>query len=606
MRQRFSRRIRRFGRVRRGMANAKLAYRLGALILAVVVFLLLFTGVPLDAPLIDAALFVCSALFVLILAARYLWRHQRFRSELSEAFRMEELVGGLNSRLISALDFLELRRKSPLTKVVIEAAGRDLEQVPFEAKLDRAGRRDARRRFLGMLLLTALLGLTPWFGFGRLAARAGAAWFEVYERLFPTEWELVPGAGRYVHLLGDTVEVTLRFTRHGFDEVVAVRDDPNKPAAGETRTPLAVAPDGTARIVLPGDVQCVRRVAFEFGRRARRTDPVEIVFTTRPLIENMQIEIIPPIYTRQPPRNLAGIQTRIAGLPGTRVSLGLTFSKSLAAAAIRFAGDDRDTPLDVVGRFASIQFVITESRRAGIQITDIHGFGLRQPHTIDIGALVDGPPRLAVPGFLGVEMPFKADAARTLGFGVRAWDDYGVARTVLKWRRSTLDNRETILAQGEIERPSVPPLPLVIAEFMNIFSEQELEPGAVMTFHVEVADNREPDPQIVSSPTYWFFVHQDDLGGGRMGMDGSGLMFSSLAVVRGRERLIRHRRSTEVPPPQDIRSVSKWVSDFDAEVTTQSRAPTVRGDFGAQIENYFKILSTAVFKEDEDGRGSGE
>ena len=599
LRQHFKERIGRFGRVRRGLANAALAYRSGVVMLGIVVVLLLFAGVPLNAPLLDAAVLAVAAGLLLTLVCRALWRRQRFKSDLSEAFRMEELAGGLNSRLISALDFLDRRHESPLTAAVIDAAGRDLDEVPFEAKLGRGAHGRARRRFLGVLAVMLILGMTPWFGFGRLAARAGAAWFEVCERLFPTEWELVPGPGRHVHLLGETVEVVLRFTRNGFDEVTVIQDDPDTPETGKVRAVLSVAEDGTASTVLHGDAQRVRRVVFEFGRRATRTEPVEIVFTTRPVIENMQIEIIPPIYTRQPPRDLVGIQTRIAGLPGTRVSLGLTFSKILTSAMVRFEGDDQEVALDVVGRFAGLQFVIAESRRARIQIEDVHGFGLLQPHILDIDLLADEPPRLAAPGFLKPEMPFKAGAARGLGFGVRAWDDYGVARTVLKWERSTLENRNTITAKGEVERLNVPPLPIVVAEFLNAFSEQELVPGDVISFHIEVADNREPEAQTVSSPRFWLFVHQDDLGGGMLGMDGD-LMFASWASRAARERLKRHRESTEVPPPQDIRGVSKWVSDFDADVTSDSRPPTVRGDFGASVERYFRVLSTAVFKEEDE------
>jgi hypothetical protein len=337
---------------------------------------------------------------------------------------------------------------------------------------------------------------------------------------------------------------------------------------------------------------------FEFGRRATRTRPVEIVFTTRPAIENMQIELIPPLYTRQPPRDLGGVQTRIAGLPGTRVSLGLTFSKNLKRATLRFDGDSQDIPLDVVGRFAAIQFVIADSRRARIQIEDVHDFKLPQPHTLDIDALVDEPPRLSVPGFSKDEMPIKADELRAFGVVARAWDDYGVSRTVLKWQQSTLDNRSAVTARGEIERPSVPPQPATVASFAGLFAEREAHPGDVITFHVEVTDNREPAAQTVLSPAFSFFVYQDDLRGGILGMDGE-LMFGSGWTAEGRGRFARHRESTEVPPPQDIRGVSKLVSDFDADVTSHARPQSVQGDFGSRVEDYFKIMSTAVFSEDD-------
>ncbi len=594
--RRYQRRVRAFSRIRRGIGNAMLAYRSGAVIAATVAFLLVYTGLPLQAPLVDAALFALAGSVLLAVAGHYGWRRLRVENDLSEAFRMEALVGGLNSRLISAIDFLERESKGPLISTVIAMAGRDFDTIPFEARLARTGRARARRRFLAVLALMLFVGATPWCGYGKLAARASMAWQEVRERLFPTEWELLPGAGQHIHLLGESVEVQLRFIRNGFDRVVVIQDQPGNPDARETRETRAVAADESVRVVLRGDRQCVRRVRFEFGRRATRTEPVEIVFTTRPVIENMQIELVPPLYTRQPPRELVGVQTRVAGLPGTRVSLGLTFSKNITRATIRFGVGEPDIPLDVVGRFAAIQFVINENRRARIQIVDIHGFSLPQPHTLDIDLLVDEPPRLAVPDFLKAEMPVKADAMRAFGFGVRAWDDFGVAQTVLKWRKATLENRNAIIAQGEVERLNVPPLGVVVAEFLNAFSEQEVQPGDVFTFHVEVADNREPDAQRVVSPTFGFFVYQDDLGGALSVAEG-GLMGLSFGQ-QGRERLKRHKDSTEVPPPQDIRRVSKLVSDFEADVTSDARPQTVLGDFGPSVDSYFKIMGTAVLAEE--------
>ena len=597
-REQFRRRIGRFSRARRGLANAALAYRLGAAALGMLALLLALPAARTDAPLLDAAALAAAALLLPALAGICLWRWQRFGGDMSEAFRMEALAGGLNSRLISALDFLERGRKSPLTAAVIAAAGRDLDGVRFEDKLDRAASARARRRFLGILALTLILGATPWFGFARLRARAGEAWAAVREMVFRTEWQVAPAPGRYTRQIGETAEITLRFTRHPPQRASAIEDDPDHLQAGARRTTLPVAADGTVRVRLRGDAECVRRVVFEFGRRPVRTEPVAIVFPTSPVIENMQIELVPPAYTRQPPRELNGVQTRIAGLPGTRVSLGLTFSKRLAGAAIRFDDGGEDIPLEIAGRFATIQFVIADGRRARLQVRDVDGFGLAQPHVLDIDVLTDEPPHVSVPGFLKAEMPIKSDALRAFGFGVRAWDDYGVARTVLKWQQATLDDRDAVQAQGEIERVNLPPLAAVVPEFPNIFAETKTKPGDFISFRVEVTDNRDPKPQTVSSPTFSFFIHQDDLGGGAMGQDGD-LMGLSWWTAKGRQRLERHRTATEVPAPADLRSVSQWVSDYESNVTSGSRPPTVRGDFGSSVERYFKILSSAVFKEDD-------
>jgi hypothetical protein len=598
-RRRYVRRIRAFSRMRRRFVNGALAYRCGTAMLGMVAALLAAPAVWADAPLLDAGLLAAAMLAFAALAAGYLLRRARFRGDLSEAFRMEALVGNLNSRLISALDFLENGNDTPLTAFVIEAAGRDLEAVPFEDRLDRASWQRSRRYFLGALALVLLLGSTPWFGFRQLWARAGEAWGAAREIVFRAEWQITPAPGRHIRRIGETSEVILQFTRNPPERVTAVQDEPDKRAAGETRATLPVAADGTVRVRLRSDAECVRRVVYEFGRRTVRTRPVEVVFTTAPVLEDMQIDTVPPVYTRQPPRELIGVQTRIAGLPGTRVSLGLTFSKSLAAASIRFDPDPEEIPLDVVGRFATIQLVISDGRRARIQVRDVHGFALAQPCLLDIDVLTDEPPHIVAPGFLKADMPIKAEALRTFRFGVRAWDDFGVARTVLKWRQSTLDDRDAVRAQGEVERVNAPPLATVIPEFLNVFADIRAQPGDFISFRIEATDNRDPNPQTAATPTFSFFVHQDDLDGGAMGQN-EDLMSGSFWGSRVRQRLERHRTATEVPQPTDLRSVSQWASDYEANVTSGSRAPTVRGDFGSSVERYFKILSTAVFKEKDE------
>ena len=60
--RRYQRRVRAFSRIRRGIGNAMLAYRSGAVIAATVAFLLVYTGLPLQAPLVDAALFALALL----------------------------------------------------------------------------------------------------------------------------------------------------------------------------------------------------------------------------------------------------------------------------------------------------------------------------------------------------------------------------------------------------------------------------------------------------------------------------------------------------------------------------------------------------------------
>ena len=172
-RKQIDERLSRFGRVRRAVKNGALAYGTGVLALGVGIGALIllrgwtWSSSPFVNAGIDAIPTAAAALLLVWLLARLLRRWEWRRKTLSEAFRAEELEGDLNSRLVSAVDFLVRPVSTPLTDAVIEKAIQDLER-PFEKRLDRSARNRARWQFAGALVVFVLLGLTPWFGFARV------------------------------------------------------------------------------------------------------------------------------------------------------------------------------------------------------------------------------------------------------------------------------------------------------------------------------------------------------------------------------------------------------------------------------------------------------
>src|SRR5262249_41560187 len=148
--QSFLTRIARFSRVRRGLLNATLAYRLGwfALVAGVAALLLLSGWLP--NAMVNLALFALLASFLIALVVVAVIRWARFRSYLDEAFHLEQLAGNLNSRIISAWDFLASSFTTPLTRAVVARAHADL-QHHHEAHLDRSERNRQRKHFLAWL-----------------------------------------------------------------------------------------------------------------------------------------------------------------------------------------------------------------------------------------------------------------------------------------------------------------------------------------------------------------------------------------------------------------------------------------------------------------------
>lgn len=585
--QTFQTRIRRFSRARRGVLNAVTGYLLGWRALLAGVLALLFLGGVLPGTLLNATLFAALAMFLLCLVIVGVVRYVRFRSDLEEAFHLEELAGNLNSRIVSAWDFLGSGFMTPLTRAVVARAAEDLRQ-DHEARLDRAARNQQRNRFLVWLAVFVVLGLTPWFSFARVADNGRRTWFDLGQLLFPVQYLLLPGEGSHVYKVGSTVEVALQFQRQGYPQVKMIRQ------VGDTITAadLTVDAGGAVRATIDGDVEAEHVIHFEFGDR--RTPDMTLIFTLPPTLVNMQTELVYPLYTRLLPRSLEGVQSRLLGLPGTRMTLGFTFSKELASAELTW-DDGQKLPLETTGRFATVSLLHTRERTARLQVQDIHGFSLDEPlPTIDFAVQIDEKPQVLLPAHLKEEMLMLEPAARLFGFGVQAQDDFGVTRLVLKWREGRYDSPTSTGKLGELERLISPEQPKTIVSFEKVFAGLALAPGDKISFWVEAYDNRRPDRQMTVSRTCSFVIHQEDL---------AGLMVKELGFGKGadfmKQRIAKSTRATSVKEPEGIRTKENVRNDFEASVNSGTRPPTVRGEHGQATQDYFRLLSTVKYQEEE-------
>jgi hypothetical protein len=578
-------RIERFSRARRGVLNAVTGYRLGRFALIAGVFALLLLGGILPGFMINAVLFAAFACFLLTVAAIGLFRYVRFHSHLDEAFHVETLAGNLNSRIVSAWDFLERNVLTPLTRAVIERAGEDL-RLDHEARLDRTTRNVQRKHFLAWLVVFVVLGCTPQFGFGRLASNWSRTWLALEQYLFPVQYTLEPGAGTYVHRLGTPVDVALHFRRPPHAQVKMVVQ------SGEEvkETNLDLAADGSTRQTITSDVEAEKVVRFQFGEQL--TDDITLVFTTPPSLVNMQTELIYPTYTRLLPRSLEGVQQRLLGLPGTRMTLGFTFSKDLASAEI--AWDDGQTlPLEVTGRFATVSLMHSKPRQATLQVRDIHGFSLDVPVLIEFAVQVDEKPQVFLPTHLKEDMPLLESTARLFSFGAQAQDDFGVTRLILRWQKSTVDAPTSIQERGEVERLISPEQPKAIVNFEKVFANLPFKPGDKVSFQLEAQDNRRPERQITVSRRCSFFIYQEEL---------SGLMVKELGFGKGaefaRERIAKSTRATAVKEPEGIKTRENVRNEFEGNIASPTQAPTVRGEHGQATRDYFRLLSTVKYPDE--------
>jgi hypothetical protein len=593
--QLFTVRLHRFSRARRGLRNAAVGYRLGTwALLAGIAGLLLLSG-WLPGAILNLALAAVLVIVLLALALSAGWQWDRFRSALDEAFQLEELAGGLDSRVVSAWDFLASDRLDPLTQAVIRRARQDLE-ADHEARLDRRDRNRRRRWFLAVLVVLVAVGLTPWFGFGAVAANLQRHWTSLREYLFPVAYQLVPGPGAHHYLVGTPVEVGLFLPEPVHAQVRLIRQ-----SGADTQVfDLPLDSDGRARQAITSDIEAEITLHFEFGDR--RTDAVTLIFSYPPTLVNMQTELVYPAYTRLVPRSLEGVQPRLIGLPNTRMTLGFTFSQELESATITW--DEEDTPplpLETTGRFATTSLLHTRPRTARLQVVDRHGFGLESEVRIAFEVQEDEKPVVSIPRQLKLDMPLLADGARLFGFGAQAQDDFGIGRVILKWQKSTVDNPNSVQDRGEVERQISPVQPKVLISFEKVFAALDLRPGDKVTFWVEAQDNRVPGPQLAKSPNASFFIYQDALGGLSIKELGFGA-----GMELGRERIPKSIRATTVKAPEGLKTREGVRNEFQADIISGTRPPTVHGDYRQATQDYFRVLSGAKYLEEEGSGARGQ
>jgi len=573
----FESRTSRFSKVRRSIANQTLGLKLTFRALTAGVAGLILLSGWLPNAFVNLSLFAAMAVYVVALAVRYVLRRTRFVSSLREAFIMESLAGTLNSRLISALDFSTKSAPSSLQKLVIHQASQDLD-LDFESMLNRETLRRWAKRTGGLALVCVLLAIP----LGRpMMENLRSAWYDAYNTLFPVTYTLTPDpAVTHILNLSETIDLGITFNRDSVKETTLIlqagEDDPEKIHLDVVDRHATY----TLSSRLPRDYSAV----FAFANK--KTEAVKIVFTSNPVLENMQVELIYPTYTRLLPKSLEGIQPRIVGLTGTRVSFGFSFSKEISRAT--FTWDDGSEPLDldVLGRFASISLIHSQARVARLQVEDIHGLKMEVPLLISFDVQRDEKPQIKLPNFLKNDMPLKIDEAKSLSFGARLQDDFGVQRCVLSWRKTSVENPQATLDRGEFERMVAPSRPKAIVDFAKVFESIPLVPGDRILFQVIVYDNHRPEAQSSKSSMRSFFIFNDELDDWSLKQAG----FGGKKMI-GKMRIQKAKRDTTVKNPEGLRTQEKFQNEFDAENASKAKTATIRGKFKQATSNYFKLMT---------------
>ena len=484
------------GQIRRLLATYGLA-RVAALVLG----LLLVEGWA------DWSIHLASPLRFLELAgtiAALLWALRTFFlkplltnfDDLALALKIEDRWPGLQDRLASAVEFLELRpdattsdNASPeLRKRVIEQAYAEVEKIDFSQAIDTHPARQSLK-FLGIAAALSLLSIILGPQSSRLAMT------RLFNPLSGPEW---PKATQ-LKWLEASPKVALG---EPWSLVVKVEEGYKIPSSAvaeftfadgeKALEPLRVVEGGEFRGRLESVTQSFK-VRVRAGDDLTETKPVEAV--TPPRLSDLKIVVQPPDYTALPAITLAPGSAQIRTVEESLITISAKASKTLASANLKFADSAQKPPtvqMDPTLQGFTVSWHATRSTGVSIDLTDSEGFTSKDQGRLDQQVVPDTAPRVVLED-PATDRDITPQAVVPLKIDLE--DDFGIHQVTRKYALTSGsgDPGETLV------KPlwtAVPGQPMVkknkISERWDL-APLGLTPGAMITLSIEANDFKTPN-----------------------------------------------------------------------------------------------------------------
>lgn len=230
--------------------------------------------------------------------------------------------------------------------------------------------------------------------------------------------------------------------------------------------------------------------------RYRVTSPLvttpwyEVLLTERPLIQQLNLRLDYPSYSRIPDQVLDANMGDVAALQGTRVQVTVALSGAETATADIVFDSGTRVALDVDGSRATGSFAIRQDDAYHIELTSPSGIESIDPITYQVKRILDAPPSASLlsPGALtdlseGMEVPVL----------VHITDDFGFTDMRLHYRLS--DSRFGAVSETfsslDVRIPYAYQLDQEVPFLWDVDDSTPLDPvpGDVIDYYVEVWDN---------------------------------------------------------------------------------------------------------------------
>ncbi|MCK6457939.1 MAG: hypothetical protein L6Q92_15595 [Phycisphaerae bacterium] len=353
----------------------------------------------------------------------------------SVAAVLERRERGLRDALVSAVEFCasaggDPRFNSPgLVAEAIMLATARFRSVPTRRVLNRRG---LNRSLAGAALALVVVGAGAWSdpgGFAVFVSRnlllSETPWpsnVRFHVEGFRNRALRYPRGDEWTLRVDVEGDLPRRGLRMQYESASGERGERVMTAVGERQYRLEFGP-----------LEDSLTFAFLIGRLGldERSESFEVVAVDRPAARALSVEVTPPAYTRQSAYRWPEGQTSGDVLIGATVTLTVTPSKALRAAAVRGGGTEIARARRIADSQWAATFVPARSGSYVFGLTDEEGLDDLHPVACSIRVARDRPPRvrLTLPG--AGELVVPEAVLRTV---LEAEDNIGLASAELVWR----------------------------------------------------------------------------------------------------------------------------------------------------------------------------
>jgi hypothetical protein len=405
------------------------------------------------------------------------WRHLRRFNASRTALQVESRFSGLESLLISAVQFRESAAgpSTAMRDLTIRKAGEAVAPMRSDQVVSYAGLRRPLWLMLALVALLAGFGLYngPFLAAG--LARIFQPWLAVD---YPTRTQLLVENGDMVVQEGSPALIRARVSGVIPKQAsLTLRTGKGKP---RERT-LAVR-DGTCEY----DIETVFR-SFDYrisaGDAQSAWHSVRVI--SSPRIERAEVSLEFPEYTRRPAETVEALTLTVP--EGTRIRWKLALDRAVSEAEFRPAGGAvQPLAISPDGCSVTMEQVATESRGYSFGWVDKkHGFRFYSPlHYLQVAPDQTPGVELTSPGG-----NLYATLQRNLDFAFRGRDDHGIGEAVIAYRFNKAGEVKVALPAPELSDGSEQRI-----DWDYRAALPDLAVGDTVSFAIELAD-RYPGPQ---------------------------------------------------------------------------------------------------------------